>query len=44
MKCVWNETGYVYNLHGYTAHRRYQKLYFPTNALNYINCKLLKTH
>ena len=30
------------NLHCYTVHQQYQLLYCPTNALNFINCKLLK--
>jgi len=25
-------------------HQQYQKLYCPTNALNYINCKVIKKH
>jgi len=31
-------------LHGCSVHQQYQILYFPTNALNYMNCRLLKTH
>jgi len=29
---------------GYTVHQQYQTLYYPINALNYMNCRLLKTH
>jgi len=29
-------------LHGYTMHQRYQTLYYPTNAHNIKNIKLLK--
>ena len=35
-------TVFVY-LHGQTVHQQYQMLYCPTNALNYINYRLLKT-
>jgi len=31
-------------LHGYTVHQQYQTIYYSTNALNYMNCRLLKTH
>ena len=39
-----NTTEIKINLHGYTMHQQYQMLYCPTDALNYINCRLLKTH
>jgi hypothetical protein len=30
------------NLHVCTVHQQYQSLYYPTNALNYINRNMLK--
>ena len=33
---------YVCKLHGYTVHQQYRILYCPTNALNYINYKVIK--
>jgi len=32
----------VNNLHVYTVHQQYQILYCPTDALNYINYRIIK--
>ena len=32
------------NIHGCTVHQQNQLLCYPTDAFNYMNCSLLKTH
>ena len=34
----------ISHLHGCTMHQQYQTLYSQINALNYINCTVIKTH
>ena len=36
-------TSFVF-FQGYAVHKKCQTLYYPNNALNYMNCMLLKTH
>ena len=44
LRCLLIYVSLPSSAHGYTAHQQCQIPYFATNALNYMNCRLLKTH